>query len=1135
MSRTTLSIVAVAWFLAASYVQAGPIAADNAATSSELASLGGLLQALGAGVIGNGALLYPTAASSHQRAESEILASDTVTRVYKKVKSALKDGGLGDDDDGGDDSSKSITYLVKPALIFHKEELPPPNPLAGNVLPLPGGALLYTPTPTANGGAAEPTNGPAASIKAAYGNLFAASPYTPSYTLNKPHAAVIVEEVTDMISLKSVQQREEDAGEDVADDDSDEEDEYGRKRRKKAVKIISLETIDSTSTFINPFTRADFPFGLITPTAAAPAPGKEGTEESISKKSQKKTIKKTVSAKSTSTVAPASSSSQQLNASMGKDGGITVVNNGASASSQGTTIVIPAASLQSSTSGASAASSSSASASAASSSGSSASPASTSESAHEESSKNDDHSANEVSRFARTHKTSAKPDMAEPTKAGGQRRDAVVSSNDPLAAGTMDTQVASSLSSLAQGENKETASPSVTLGSAISPEQHPETAVNSASSDMPKRRKMHIVRVYEVKKNKHSGTVETMTVATSTSAEVMHKRDMMPVYEAQPTNVPLVDVAASSTSMMADGYPYPDIHVGYVQRMQREDDEDSDAEDASDAIELSDADNVSDALEQSDAEEASVDRKAESKSAESSSASASAASSSASASAESTSASASAASSSASASAESTSAASSAKDATVASSTTAPAASSSASAESTAAEAQSTSLSAHNTSAKSLSIETVDAPATSGTSAASTTVDSEKSESSDSDSDSDSESDNESDVKRNQDSDSDSDNESDAKKDSGSDSESDSEEKSKKRPADDSDSDDEKNEKAPRRRHAISVVDADEDPFKAIQRIAAAGMREAEKAAIDYELHSDSDGIELLTTEDAVKHTSSLATNAEPTKVRAADDKDSDNDSDKEADNEKDSESDSDSDDNKSADKDSDSDSDSDSDDESSKSPRKPKTTGPAERMSTRQAPDVAGEDEKEEMAARKALSEALAESAKQAVSESATELEDIASESADSDYSEAIRDAAEATNATDVIGHDRNADDDDYEYETNSGVNSDGDEVEFVTQLVADDVTKKAKVAESPSIVVMASIDEEYEEEYFTGTSTVPAASASGEAGHVQRNAVDAQEDDVEEDKVIPGIEPTPDVGLIKESQNRAINIGLGNLRRHI
>ncbi|KAJ1853113.1 hypothetical protein LPJ73_002707, partial [Coemansia sp. RSA 2703] len=453
MSRTTLSIVAVAWFLAASYVQAGPIAADNAATSSELASLGGLLQALGAGVIGNGALLYPTAASSHQRAESEILASDTVTRVYKKVKSALKDGGLGDDDDGGDDSSKSITYLVKPALIFHKEELPPPNPLAGNVLPLPGGALLYTPTPTANGGV-EPTNGPAASIKAAYGNLFAASPYTPSYTLNKPHAAVIVEEVTDMISLKSVQQREEDAGEDVADDDDDDEDEFGRKRKKKAVKIISLETIDSTSTFINPFTRADFPFGLITPTAA-PTPAKEATEESISKKSQKKTIKKTVSAKNTSTVA-ASSTSQQMSASMGKDGGITVVNNGASASSQGTTIVIPAASLQSSTSNASAASSSSASAA---SSSSSASPASASESAHEESSKNDDHSANEVSRFARTHKTSAKPDMAEPTKVGGMRREAVASSNDPLAA-TMDTQVASSLSSLAQGEIKETASPS---------------------------------------------------------------------------------------------------------------------------------------------------------------------------------------------------------------------------------------------------------------------------------------------------------------------------------------------------------------------------------------------------------------------------------------------------------------------------------------------------------------------------------------------------------------------------------------------------------------------------------------------------------------------------------------------------
>ncbi|KAJ1939260.1 hypothetical protein GGF37_004469, partial [Kickxella alabastrina] len=141
MARTTLSLIAVAWLLAASRVNAGPIAiaGDNAATAAELASLGGLLQALGAGVIGNGALHYPTAATSHQRAESEILASDTATRILNKVKSILKDGGINDDeDDNGDDSSKSVTYMIKPALIFHKEELPPPNPLAGNVIPLPG-------------------------------------------------------------------------------------------------------------------------------------------------------------------------------------------------------------------------------------------------------------------------------------------------------------------------------------------------------------------------------------------------------------------------------------------------------------------------------------------------------------------------------------------------------------------------------------------------------------------------------------------------------------------------------------------------------------------------------------------------------------------------------------------------------------------------------------------------------------------------------------------------------------------------------------------------------------------------------------------------------------------------------------
>ncbi|KAJ2714769.1 hypothetical protein H4R19_001557, partial [Coemansia spiralis] len=165
MARAAGSLIAVAWLLAANQAAAGPIAAagDAGAASSELASIGGLLQALGAGVIGNGALLYPTAASSHQREESEILASDTATRIFKKVKSILKDGGL-NEDENGDDESKSVTYLIKPAMIFHKEEVPPPNPLAGNVLPLPGGALMYTPSPTAAGNG-EPTSGPAASIK----------------------------------------------------------------------------------------------------------------------------------------------------------------------------------------------------------------------------------------------------------------------------------------------------------------------------------------------------------------------------------------------------------------------------------------------------------------------------------------------------------------------------------------------------------------------------------------------------------------------------------------------------------------------------------------------------------------------------------------------------------------------------------------------------------------------------------------------------------------------------------------------------------------------------------------------------------------------------------------------------------
>ncbi|KAJ2185401.1 hypothetical protein GGH18_004401, partial [Coemansia sp. RSA 530] len=85
MARITVSIVATAWLLAATQVAAGPIAAaGEPAASSEPASLGGLLQALGADAIGNGEALYPTGASSHQREESEIMASDTMTRVLKK-------------------------------------------------------------------------------------------------------------------------------------------------------------------------------------------------------------------------------------------------------------------------------------------------------------------------------------------------------------------------------------------------------------------------------------------------------------------------------------------------------------------------------------------------------------------------------------------------------------------------------------------------------------------------------------------------------------------------------------------------------------------------------------------------------------------------------------------------------------------------------------------------------------------------------------------------------------------------------------------------------------------------------------------------------------------------------------------
>ncbi|KAJ2273418.1 hypothetical protein J3F81_002666 [Coemansia sp. RSA 371] len=996
MARITVSIVATAWLLAATQVAAGPIAAaGEPAASSEPASLGGLLQALGADAIGNGEALYPTGASSHQREESEIMASDTMTRVLKKVKSILKEGGINDNEDD-EDESESVTYLIKPAMIYHKEELP------ANGLPLPGGALMNTPTPTAPN-SNEATTGPAASIKDAHGNLFAASPYTPSYTLAKPHAAVIVEEITDMVSLKSSLQRLEDKGVDVDDEsDSEDEDDYGQKR-KKSIEIVSLETIDSTSAVVNPFTQADFPLGLMTPPMpATPTPTPTNS---------RKTIKKTVSAKT----------SDQIRASIGKDGGITVVNNAVpSATAQGSTIVIPASFLQSLSTHAPKSSS--------------AAPES---SAHEESKseeKGNDLKANKATRMAHKHSTAQATNSGN-TQATGLRDEATF---DPLKATSLDplmaTSAISTLASLAS-ETALSVSPTVTVGST---DEHLESATDSS-----KRRKMRIVRVYEVKKSKGAS-------ATAESTGV-HKRDMMPVFDVEPT--------PTENS----------VRVGNVERADDEADDSEDDEDVEEttvdvAAESDDSDvpmsDMESDMPMSDELMADADKQSE--------------------------------------------------------------------ASSTEANVAKTEVEL-NTSSKSMSIETIGAVspkdeqlATATNEPASTT---NVSRSSKSDSGSDSDSDNAS-GKADSDSDSDSDNESEGAKDSDDESDDDEEENKKE-------NDDEMNTQAQAR---VAVINRD-NSMGAIQRVAALGLREAEKAIEDIELNSDASDIEIQSDDvdmvtatspllspisasgfkrvvetpnhsvDSSAHNRSIET---PAHKRAVDDDDDDDDEDdtpdspaKEEEDSDDDSDDSDDSDDKSADADSDSDSDSnsDSDTESSSSRAKSATS----QMKPRETMSVGTEEDD----ARKALSEAAAESTQQAVG-----VDAMASESAMSMGEEGSADARNANegdeNATEMSDMDNmsdNASDEDFEFETEAGINSEGEDVEFVTQLEPE--SERKNIHETPK-VAMGSADED-DEDAFTNVKS----------------------DNIEDDEpVMRGVEPTPDV-RIKESQNRAMNIGLGNLRR--
>ncbi|PIA18828.1 hypothetical protein COEREDRAFT_6009 [Coemansia reversa NRRL 1564] len=91
MARTTISIIAAVWLLAATQITASPIATtgDASAVSSNPASLEEIIQALGAaGVMANGAL-YPTADSSQQREEAEIVASDIAARVSNANNAAI--------------------------------------------------------------------------------------------------------------------------------------------------------------------------------------------------------------------------------------------------------------------------------------------------------------------------------------------------------------------------------------------------------------------------------------------------------------------------------------------------------------------------------------------------------------------------------------------------------------------------------------------------------------------------------------------------------------------------------------------------------------------------------------------------------------------------------------------------------------------------------------------------------------------------------------------------------------------------------------------------------------------------------------------------------------------------------------
>ncbi|KAJ2766478.1 hypothetical protein IWQ57_004344, partial [Coemansia nantahalensis] len=786
---------------------------------------------------------------------------------------------------------------------------------------------------------------------------------------------------------------------------------------------------------------------------------------------------------------------------------------------------------------------------------------------------NPDLHANEVTRVAHGH--TAKGSEMPMTRAKGLRREAA-SSFDPLASDPTPADALSTLEMLAsESIANSLAAPTATVGKVAATDDVAQTTVT-------KRRKMRIVRVYEVKKNKSTTvTVAThSTVVPQTATDALRKRDVIPVYDGPaPVAAVEVDAAAQPTPLYPVEDPVPAAHVIHNQRVENEDDSDAEGDmemdDVSDATDASDASDASDALsDMALGEQATT------------------------------------------AAPESTSA------------TAAPE------------SASATEIKLHNTSSKALSIETVgvastdldslqaeanaSAVAAAMAAAMSPTQHAESSASASAakatpvDSDSD--------------------------KEDGSDSDSEEESASGKGAELDSDdeSDDDDSEKdrpAPKAKARMMLATrGKEDGMAGIQRMAVFGMEAAERAVMDYEQHSTAAGVEILTTEDArpvqdaetsailspsdtepASTAANLERAAKPAhsahKATDAED-DDDNDSDKDNDNdddddddkevtkksktesskssrrgkkEEESDNDDDNDGNSGPDSDEDDDNDSDDDEDSGKKSKKAKSSQKShpERASRTTASadedgsamDIASEDasegdmdlESEEASEaerdeadeeHKALAEAASESAQQVVELETTHVESGASASDEHHGSGLARGFlqdlfSELEDASDesASGHAASGTADGVlEFETEAARNSDGEEIEFITQIVSDVVAKNAKATHSPSVVAKDSdsdSDDDYEEEYVTrnrmssasaakttathaavsSTSRAAAAAASTtSAARFQRNVEDSPDA-----TLVRGAETTPDVDLLKESQNRAINIGMGNLRRHV